>query len=125
MTGIELKSLLKGVEAERGAVVTCRDPSALEMLLRLGNNDANQGSISVMFQKSSSNSSGTSAASRQMIFVNERYACSLEDEVQSWLDPFKTATAASSPTTANADRKRGRSDSDSTESSLEDDSDSD
>lgn len=133
MAEVQLKSLLKGVEAEHGAIVTCRDPSALEMLLRLGNSDTNQGSISVMFQKRGSGSSGAgggagngslSVASGQMLFVNERFAHTLEDEVQSWLDPFRAGAGASSPTTAGKERKRARGDSESDESSFGGDSDS-
>ncbi|KPI83220.1 hypothetical protein ABL78_7759 [Leptomonas seymouri] len=127
MADMHLASLLKGVEAERGAMVTCRDPSALEMLLRVGSSDANQGSISVMFQRKSSSNGSTGAAGGQMLFVKERYARTLEGEVQSWLDPFKTATSATSPTTASKTHKRtrGDSDSDSDESSFESNSSSD
>jgi hypothetical protein len=128
MSDIHLKSLLKGVEAERGAIVTCRDPSALEMLLRIGNSDANKGSISVMLQKRSAAGNlheGLGVAQGQLLFVNDRYSRSLEDEVQSWLDPFKTTTSIASPTSASNNRKRVRSSSESDESSLESDSDYD
>lgn len=95
-----MKALLMGVEAERGATVTCRDPSALEMLLRIGNSDANRGSVSVIFQ----NTSAASSPAAQMLFINEKYAEAVEEEVQLWLGPFKTA--------AGSERKRARADSD-------------
>ncbi|KAG5504260.1 hypothetical protein JIQ42_06092 [Leishmania sp. Namibia] len=116
MEDAPLKAVLKGVTAERGATVTCRDPSALEMLLRIGNSDANRGSISAIFQSSSAASSATA----QMLFINEKYAKSVEEEVQLWLDPFKISAVAA---TAGSERKRTRANSDSDDFESESDSD--
>ncbi|CAJ1007103.1 hypothetical protein Q4I28_002417 [Leishmania naiffi] len=116
MADVQLKSLLKGVEAERGAMVACRDPSALEIIMRVGNSNANRGSVSVIFQ----NASAASSLTAQMLFINEKYAKSVEEEVQLWLDPFKTPTAAA---TVGSERKRTRADSDSDDFESENDSD--
>ncbi|AYU77698.1 hypothetical protein conserved [Leishmania donovani] len=116
MADVQLKALLTGVEAERGATVTCRDPSALEMLLRISNSDANRGSVSVFFQ----NTSAASSPAAQMLFINEKYAKSVEEEVQLWLDPFKTTAVE---VTAGSERKRARADSESDDFESEMDSD--
>ncbi|GET87477.1 hypothetical protein LtaPh_1611300 [Leishmania tarentolae] len=116
MADAQLKALLMGVEAERGAIVACRDPSALEMLLRIGNSDANRGSVSVIFQ----NTSAASPSAAQMLFIGEKYAKAVEEEVQVWLDPFKAATVEVAGGSA---LKRPRTDSDSDD--VDSDSDSD
>ncbi|KAG5508822.1 hypothetical protein JKF63_05324 [Porcisia hertigi] len=120
MANSELKALLKGVDAERGATVTCRDPSALEMLLRIGNSDANRGSVSAIFQ----NTNTSSSATVRMLFINGKNARYVEEEVQRWLDPFKMATVAAN---ADGERKRTRTDSESDSDSddFEGESDSD
>ncbi|KAK7196066.1 hypothetical protein NESM_000540800 [Novymonas esmeraldas] len=114
MAEAQLTALLQGVVSERGATVTCRDPSALEMVLRIGGSDAHRGCVSAIFHSSSA----ASPATAQMLFINAKFAKLVEDEVQSWLDPFKTAATAA----AVAERKRTRADSDS--DSYESDSDS-
>ncbi|KAG5482043.1 hypothetical protein LSCM1_05758 [Leishmania martiniquensis] len=116
MADVQLKALLKGVTAERGATVTCRDPSALEMLLRISNSDANRGSVSAMFQSAST----ASSVMAPMLFISEKFAKSVEEEVQLWLDPFKNSSAAA---TAGSERKRTRADSDSDDFGSESDSD--
>ncbi|CAG9572155.1 hypothetical protein LMJF_16_1145 [Leishmania major strain Friedlin] len=116
MADVQLKALLMGVEAERGATVTCRDPSALEMLLRISNSDAHRGSVCVIFQ----NASAAASPGAQMLFINEKCAKSVEEEVQLWLDPFNiTAVDA----TAGSARKRARADSESDDFESEMDSD--
>lgn len=125
MTEVQLKTLLQGVAAERGATVSCRDPSALEMLLRIGNADAYRGCVSAIFHSttpadssglagSAAASASAGAASGHMLFVSERYARRVEEEVQLWLDPFKAgASAATAAVTTGSssgnERKRRRS----------------
>lgn len=110
MTTAELRTALADVSAEQGALVSCRDASSFEMLMRLSSSKDGRGGVSAIFH------AGGEVTGPQRLFVAARYIDALENEIQTWLDPFKPLNVDE------GGRKRSRVDSESSDDSFSEDS---
>ncbi|KAG8343634.1 hypothetical protein ERJ75_000945900 [Trypanosoma vivax] len=105
-----LRSMLQGVRVEYGSLVSFRDEPAFEMVMRL--NQRHKGKlVAAVLTKTEVASDKrddwvtSSSAEARMIFVPELYEALLDEEMQKWLDPFRSRNEG------RKERRRGDTDS--------------
>ncbi|CCW70509.1 unnamed protein product [Phytomonas sp. Hart1] len=78
---------LDGVMAEKGALLSCRDAAAFEMLLRLNTNQYSKRFIIANLTTHEAQG-GLSNGVERLLFV--RNIANAENEIQAWLNPFSS-----------------------------------
>ncbi|ESL09928.1 hypothetical protein TRSC58_02345 [Trypanosoma rangeli SC58] len=125
-----MRAKLKGVCAEPGALVSLRDASAFEMVMRL--NQRHRGKLVAAFLTSSrppgvsksddalqgglkedngdTNGSTRGSEYSRLVFVPAAYEVFLENEMQKWLDPFYGRVESAALKRARGERDSSSSD---------------
>lgn len=111
----DLKRKLSGIVADAGAIVTCRDSSSLEMILRMNNQYTEQFIISMLTHVRREDANTHMPPITAHIFVKD--VDRVERDIQSWLNPLDVKSRGLEQTKRGRDCESSESDIDSSDDS--------